>query len=205
MSTFRRITQIIACTTLMILLTACFKENKEKTIINMIPIPTEQVITKGVFVLSSATKLTYDDRLKSVANFFKSYVENGSNIQLNTSSKNSIQFKIDASISNNEAYQLKITADKILISAKSQKGAFYAFQSLRQLLPVDFEKSTASNETHIAIQCLEIKDAPKFKYRGMHLDVGRHFFSVDFIKKYINLMAMLKMNTFHWHLTEDQG
>ncbi|MDC1237433.1 family 20 glycosylhydrolase [Polaribacter sp.] len=205
MSTFRRITQIIACTTLMILLTACFKENKEKTIINMIPIPTEQVITKGVFVLSSATKLTYDDSLKSVANFFKSYVENGSNIQLNTSSKNSIQFKIDASISNNEAYQLKITTDKILISAKSQKGAFYAFQSLRQLLPVDFEKSKAFNETHIAIQCLEIKDAPQFKYRGMHLDVGRHFFSVDFIKKYINLMAMLKMNTFHWHLTEDQG
>ncbi|MFQ3180702.1 MAG: hexosaminidase, partial [Polaribacter sp.] len=187
MSNFRRITQITIYTTLITLLTACFKEKKANTVPSIIPVPTEQVITKGIFILNSDTKLTYDDSLKSVANFFKSYVENGSNIKLNTSSKNSIHFKIDASISNNEGYQLKITSDKILISAKSQKGAFYAFQSLRQLLPVDFEKSNTSNETQIAIQCLEIKDAPQFEYRGMHLDVGRHFFSVDFIKKYINL------------------
>ena len=70
------------------------------------------LITKGVFELSSDTKLTYDESLKSVALFFKSYVENGSNIQLNTSSKNSIHFKIDTSISNNEGYQLKITRIK---------------------------------------------------------------------------------------------
>ncbi|MGK0448184.1 MAG: hexosaminidase [Polaribacter sp.] len=205
MSTFRRTAQIIIYTTLILLLTACFKANKVPIVPNIIPVPNEQIKTKGVFILNSDTKLTYDDSLKSVADFFKSYVEKGSNIKLNTSSKNSIQFKIDASISNNEGYQLKITSDKILISAKSQKGAFYAFQSLRQLLPVDFEKSNTSNETQIAIQCLEIKDAPQFEYRGMHLDVGRHFFSIDFIKKYINLMSMLKMNTFHWHLTEDQG
>ena len=205
MSTFRRITQITLYTTLITLLTACIKENKAQTVTNIIPVPTEQFITNGVFILSSDTKLTYDVSLKSVADYFKSYVENGSHIKLNTSSKNSIHFKINTSISNNEGYQLKITADKILISAKSQKGAFYAFQSLRQLLPVDFEKPNTSNETQIAIQCLEIIDAPQFKYRGMHLDVGRHFFSVDFIKKYINLMSMLKMNTFHWHLTEDQG
>ena len=62
-----------------------------------------------------------------------------------------------------------------------------------------------SNGLAIAIPCLELQDEPQFKYRGMHLDVGRHFFSVDFIKKYIDLMARLKMNTFHWHLTEDQG
>ena len=205
MDTFRRTAKIIIYTTLILLLIACFKANKVATFPNIIPVPNQQVKTKGVFLLSSDTKLTYDDSLKSVADFFKSYVENGSNIKLNTSSTNSIQFKIDASISNNEGYQLKITSDKILISAKSQKGAFYAFQSLRQLLPIDFEKRNTFNETKIAIQCLEIKDAPQFEYRGMHLDVGRHFFSVDFIKKYINLMSMTKMNTFHWHLTEDQG
>jgi hexosaminidase len=205
MSIFRRTTQITIYTTLLLLLTACFKGNKTAITPSIIPAPTEQVITKGAFILSNSTKLTYDDSLKSVADFFKNYVENGSSIKLNTSSKNSIHFKIDAAISNDEGYQLKITSDKILISAKSQKGAFYAFQSLRQLLPVDFEKSNTVNETQIAIQCLEIKDAPQFEYRGMHLDVGRHFFSVDFIKKYINLMSMLKMNTFHWHLTEDQG
>jgi hexosaminidase len=205
MDTFRRITQITIYTTFLLLLTACFKEKKANTFTNIIPVPNEQVITKGVFVLSSNTKLTYDESLKSIADFFKSYIEKGSNIKLNTTSKNSIHFKIDNAISDDEAYQLKITSAKILISAKSQKGAFYAFQSLRQLLPVDFEKSNTSNKTQIAIQCLEIKDAPQFEYRGMHLDVARHFFSVAFIKKYINLMAMLKMNTFHWHLTEDQG
>ena len=205
MSAFKCIIQLSIYITLVLLITACFKQNKTAIIPSIIPIPNEQLITKGVFELSSDTKLTYDESLKSIALFFKSYIENGSNIKLNTSSKNSIHFKIDTSISNNEGYQLKITSDKILISAKSQKGAFYAFQSLRQLLPIDFEKSNTSNETQIAIRCLEINDAPQFEYRGMHLDVGRHFFSVDFIKKYINLMSMLKMNTFHWHLTEDQG
>jgi len=205
MSAFKCIIQLSIYITLVLLITACFKQNKTAIIPSIIPIPNEQLITKSVFELSSDTKLTYDESLKSVALFFKSYIENGSNIKLNTSSKNSIHFKIDTAISNNEGYQLKITSDKILISAKSQKGAFYAFQSLRQLLPIHFEKSNNSNETQIAIQCLEINDAPQFEYRGMHLDVGRHFFSVDFIKKYINLMSMLKMNTFHWHLTEDQG
>ena len=62
-----------------------------------------------------------------------------------------------------------------------------------------------SNGLAIAIPYLELQDEPQFKYRGMHLDVGRHFFSVDFIKKYIDLMAMLKMNTFHWHFIKDQS
>ena len=86
-----------------------------------------------------------------------------------------------------------------LITSKNSKGAFYAVQSLLQLMPIK------SNGLAIAIPCLELQDEPQFKYRGMHLDVGRHFFSVDFIKKYIDLIARLKMNTFHWHLTEDQG
>ena len=205
MTIFRRIIQFATYIVLALLITACFKQNEAAIVPSIIPVPNEQIINKGVFILSSKTKLTYNESLKSVAVFFKSYIENGSNIQLNTSSKNTIHFKIDTTISNNEGYQLKVTPNKILISAKSKKGAFYAFQSLRQLLPVDFEKPNTSNKAQIAIQCLEIKDAPQFEYRGMHLDVGRHFFSVDFIKKYINLMSMLKMNTFHWHLTEDQG
>ena len=146
MSAFKCIIQLSIYITLVLLITACFKQNKTAIIPSIIPIPNEQLITKSVFELSSDTKLTYDESLKSVALFFKSYIENGSNIKLNTSSKNSIHFKIDTSISNNEGYQLKITSDKILISAKSQKGAFYAFQSLRQLLPIHFEKSNNSND-----------------------------------------------------------
>ncbi len=202
MNTFRRTTQVAIYTTLITLLTACFNNKKVALAPSIIPVPNEQVINEGVFLLNNDTKLIFDEELKEVANFSKNYFESGSKIKLNSGSKNSINFKIDSSISNEEGYQLKVTPQEILISAKNSKGAFYGFQSLRQLLPEGFEKST---EKEFAIQCLEIKDAPQFGYRGMHLDVGRHFFSVDFIKKYIDLMSMLKMNTFHWHLTEDQG
>ena len=109
------------------------------------------------------------------------------------------KFSINSEIKNDEGYELNIDKNQILIQAKTQKGAFYAVQSLIQLLPLN------NNKKQIAIQNLKIKDRPQFVYRGMHLDVGRHFFSVDFIKKYLNIMSMLKMNTFHWHLTEDQG
>ena len=114
-----------------------------------------------------------------------------------------IQFIQDLNLSP-EAYVLNIKKKSIDITAQSDQGAFYAIQSLRQLLPAAFENKTFSNTT-TQIPCVLIKDQPEFSYRGMHLDVGRHLFSVDFIKKYIDALAMLKMNTFHWHLTEDQG
>lgn len=202
MNVFRQTTQVLIYTTLILLLTACFNNKKTPLSPSIIPVPNEQVINEGVFLLNNNTKLIYDEDLKNVAEFFKSYIEKGNKIQLNKGSKNNINFKVDTTISNDEGYELKISPKEILIAAKNSKGAFYGFQSLRQLLPTDFEKS---NESEFAIQCLEIKDAPQFGYRGMHLDVGRHFFSVDFIKKYIDLMSILKMNTFHWHLTEDQG
>ena len=110
-----------------------------------------------------------------------------------------IIFTINDTIPNEEEYELKIEEENIFIESKNARGAFYAVQSLIQLLPLP------SDLNSFKIPCLRIKDQPQFTYRGMHLDVGRHFFSVDFIKKYIDLMAKLKMNTFHWHLTEDQG
>lgn len=98
-----------------------------------------------------------------------------------------------------ENYHLTIDEKNISILAEGNSaGAFYAIQTLIQLLPVGKNKS-------LKIPCLQIKDSPRFEWRGMHLDVCRHFFPVDFIKKYIDMMAMYKMNTFHWHLTEDQG
>jgi len=119
-------------------------------------------------------------------------------------STQNIVFIKDETIQNIEGYSLEITPSNIEIKAKLPQGAFYAVQSLRQLLPASFENGTFK-EKEVSIQCLKIEDKPQFKYRGMHLDVGRHLFPVDFIKKYIDPIAMLKMNTFHWHLTEDQG
>ena len=93
---------------------------------------------------------------------------------------------------------------KIVVAGKTAKGVFYGIQTLRQLMPASI-KTTANQIEDLTIPAVIIKDNPRFVYRGMHLDVGRHLFPVDFIKKYIDLIAMHKMNTFHWHLTEDQG
>ncbi len=97
-----------------------------------------------------------------------------------------------------EAYVLRVTSDAVTLRAGSRAGLFYGIQTLRQLI-------TSVEGAQPTIPAVVIDDAPRFPYRGMHLDVGRHFFPVEFIKRYIDLMSQYKMNTFHWHLTEDQG
>lgn len=96
-----------------------------------------------------------------------------------------------------EGYRIEVTANKITVTGKSA-GLFYGVQSLMQMMP-------DKKGQNIAIAASLINDYPRFKYRGLHLDVGRHTFPVSFIKKYIDLMAQYKLNNFHWHLTEDQG
>ncbi len=172
---------------------------------NIIPVPLKQELHNGQFILSSETALQFDDAFKVSANFLKSYITNSSQINLKESNgENTILFIKDTLLSNKEGYTLKILPETITITAATDTGAFYAVQSLRQLLPISLEKGVIKDE-YIAIQSLTIEDEPEFVYRGMHLDVGRHFFSVDFIKRYIDALTLLKMNTFHWHLTEDQG
>jgi hexosaminidase len=115
-------------------------------------------------------------------------------------SKNFITFLAQNSKSNEEQgekYSINISQNEIKISG-AETGQFYALQSLMQLLPVEFNSKTR-------IVAMEIIDEPRFKYRGMHLDVGRHFMPVSFVKKYIDLISNYKFNYFHWHLTEDQG
>ncbi|MGH2800624.1 MAG: beta-N-acetylhexosaminidase, partial [Thermoleophilaceae bacterium] len=94
-----------------------------------------------------------------------------------------------------EAYALTVGTDRVELAARESRGLYYGIQTLRQL-------ATAARR---AIPAVRIEDEPRFGYRGLHLDVGRHFFPVAFIKKYIDVMAAFKLNTFHWHLTEDQG
>lgn len=103
------------------------------------------------------------------------------------------------------AYTLDITKDKIRIRAGMPDGVFYAFQTLLQLFPPEIFGNSKFIKQGIEIPCLWIEDSPRFPYRGMHLDVCRHFFPKEFIMKYIDYLAMHKMNYFHWHLTDDQG
>ena len=110
-----------------------------------------------------------------------------------------IDLKIDPSIEQDEGYKLEIS-DRITLSGKTKNGVIHGIQSLLQIVQQGIHTSEG-----LEIPQLSITDYPRFTYRGMHLDVSRHFFDVDFVKKYIDLIAMHKMNTFHWHLTDDQG
>jgi hexosaminidase len=104
-----------------------------------------------------------------------------------------------------EGYQLTVTNDSVIVKAKEPAGLFYGMQTINQLLPAEIESNSKVENIVWQIPGVEITDKPRFKWRGMHLDVCRHFVSIEFVKKYIDNMAMHKLNTFHWHLTEDQG
>lgn len=103
-----------------------------------------------------------------------------------------------------EAYHLNVTPAKVVIEYGTGAGAFYGLQTLLQLLPTEIFARERQG-VKWTVPCCDIDDAPRFAYRGMHLDVCLHFFDVDFLKRYIDLMALHKVNRFHWHLTEDQG
>ncbi|MDO9511594.1 MAG: family 20 glycosylhydrolase [Bacteroidales bacterium] len=103
-----------------------------------------------------------------------------------------------------EGYKLTSSNSGLVIQANTQAGLFYGIQSLLQLIPIEFHFPNTRTE-RIKLPAINITDKPRFSYRGMHLDVSRHFFGPDFIKKYLDLMATFKMNVFHWHLTDDNG
>ncbi len=117
-----------------------------------------------------------------------------------------IQLKSDKLHLGSEGYELEINPTSMFLHAYMPNGLFYGLQTLLQLLPPEIESGqNLSGLNQMTLSCMKITDMPRFPYRGMHLDVGRHFFPVSFIKKYIDLLALHKFNTFHWHLTEDQG
>ncbi len=103
-----------------------------------------------------------------------------------------------------EAYRLTVDGDSISVRASAPVGLFYGLETLTQMLPADLQASYAHTES-VRIPGVSIEDAPRFSYRGMHLDVSRHFFGPEFVKRYIDLLARYKINYFHWHLTDDQG
>ncbi|WP_179344307.1 beta-N-acetylhexosaminidase [Winogradskyella ursingii] len=168
----------------------------------LIPAPVNQEFRDGQFVLSSETTIHFEDEFSIAGNFLSEFLKPG--LKRAKGVENRINFVKDSAISNPEGYRIEVNPIHIEISAATAQGAFYAVQSLRQLLPAEFETGKFKGKD-IAISATIIRDYPQFQYRGMHLDVSRHMFSVEFIKKYIDALAMLKMNTFHWHLTDDQG
>ncbi|MCF7567873.1 beta-N-acetylhexosaminidase [Sabulilitoribacter arenilitoris] len=186
--------------------------NKYKNLANtaedyqVIPKPQKLDMLTGKFLVDGNTKIVGSEVLKNEGEFLAGMLSaaTGNSINFYSEGSGNITLKLDDAIKNEEGYSLNVTFDKIEISGKTTKGVFYGIQTLRQLMPASIESANGDIK-ELTIPAVSIADNPRFKYRGMHLDVARHFFPVDFVKKYIDLIAMHKMNTFHWHLTEDQG
>lgn len=189
---------------------------KSATMPNLIPKPVSMQVTEGFFVIDNKVAIVIspssDKALISIANQFIEQIGIAGGVKLKmysdcpASGMPYIRFSIKTNSSENqESYKLVVTKNWIEVTAPNAVGCFYGLQTLLQLLPSYIYSKVPMTEQTWAVPCVIITDYPRFAYRGMHLDVGRHFFPVSFIKKYLDLMAMHKFNTFHWHLTEDQG
>ena len=168
----------------------------------LIPQPQQQVAGAGVFVLDGDTALFAPDdaRSREVAAFARAAIAGDSGVMLASRAGRGgkrIELTLDPAIQGEEAYVLEVAADGIRLSASHHSGLFWAVQTLRQLI--------RREGGAVSIPAMRIEDAPRFAYRGHMLDVGRHFMPVEFIKKQIDLLSYYKINTFRWHLTEDQG
>ncbi len=170
----------------------------------IVPAPVLVKKASGEFILSQQTALLADSLNNKAVNFFTEYLHSKLNLRneakLNTgeSVANSIVFTEKGTEGlPDQGYRLTVTPQQIIIAGKGA-GLFYGIQTLLQLIPVD-------HGAVIKVPCTQIEDYPRFGYRGFMLDVCRHFFSVEFVKKTIDMMAYYKLNNFHWHLTDDQG
>jgi hexosaminidase len=183
---------------------------------NIIPLPQNIEVKKGMFTLKPDTRIyipegqaewdlpaQYLAAITATSTTFRLIIQPFKKFK--EAKANAIYFLPDPSIVSDEGYALEVKSSAVLIRAKTAAGAFYAVQTLRQLFPPEFGGNHSYGAVNWVAPCCLIQDSPRFAYRGMHLDVGRHFFPPVFVKEYIDLLAMHKFNTFHWHLTEDQG
>ncbi|MDR3189098.1 MAG: beta-N-acetylhexosaminidase [Prevotellaceae bacterium] len=180
--------------------------------LNLIPLPEKCTVQAGAFTINPQTKIVLsantaqmqhavarlNEQLSSAAGFSLAVVERGAG-------DNALTCTLNPKLKSDEAYKLSVKKNSVQVEAKTPRGIFYAMQTIRQLLPPQIESKQPATGVKWAIPCVEIEDAPRYGYRGLHLDVGRHFMSKNEVMQYIDLLAYHKMNTFHWHLTEDQG
>lgn len=187
------------------MLLSCNTEVKEANY-QIIPLPQEiSVMDQAApFILSNGTKIMYpegNEKMQRNAEFLASYIKDLTGkslaVQAGTDGKGII-LQLGGNAKNPEGYQLKVTSDQVVISGPTEAGVFYGIQTLRKSIPV-------AQGVDIALPAVEINDYPRFSYRGAHLDVSRHFFPVDSVKRFIDMLALHNMNRFHWHLTDDQG
>ncbi|MES2419602.1 MAG: beta-N-acetylhexosaminidase [Bacteroidota bacterium] len=173
---------------------------------NLIPMPVNIAPNRQStpFSLTARTQIIAADSLINSVSFLKDYLQKYYGISLSNATNTNLTGPvirleiINKPETNAGKYELSIDQKQVRITSSSAKGIFYGIQTLIQLLPI-------SQSSSLSIPAVKISDYPRFDYRGMHLDVSRHFFDIAFVKKYIDYLALHKMNYFHWHLTDDHG
>lgn len=189
------------------LFASCSKKEVTTANYEVIPLPQKIEQKQGEpFVLNNSTVITYpkdNQNLKRVATFLADYIKfsAGLHVKVSDQPQNKDAIVLDTTLvnDNKEAYTIQIDNKQIVINGASSAGVFYGIQTIRKSIPV------GENIEAVDFKPTLIEDYPRFAYRGMHLDVGRHFFPIEFIKEYIDILALHNMNRFHWHLTDDQG
>ncbi len=177
--------------------------------ISIVPKPAHLDSREGFFQLNDRTAICADDSLGQLAHFLQTSLSPATGFYFpidGRSGPNTIELKIDkhAARLGPEGYFLQVDKDRVLIHAANQAGLFYGCESLRQMLPADiFRKSKVDREWQVPSAYIE--DTPRFSWRGSLMDVSRHFEPKEFILKFLDLLALHKMNVFHWHLVDDNG
>ena len=194
------------------LLTACSGGRRAETIA-IIPVPVHMTTGEECFTLDKSTVVTYPKGDSILARAGEVMAETlgaavGTTLELTSvASSEAIRLERPADTTgwHAEGYTLEVTPDAVTVRANDYNGAFYALQTILQLLPTEVYSGRDNGAGAYEIPAVTVEDYPRFGWRGMHLDVSRHFFPVEFVKRYIDLLAMHKFNRFHWHLTDDQG
>lgn len=189
------------------IVSSCVPKSFTPEEINLIPKPGKITINKQSFRITSATSFVISDKEQTnAADYLNGMLKNAAGFVLDISDEvksNTIVFVSDKNLMK-EAYKLLVTPKQITISASSGAGWFYGVQTIRQLLPPEIEKTEKQNIKWL-VPCVEIEDAPRFSWRGMHMDFSRHFFNIEEVKTFLDYMSLYKLNTYHMHLTDDQG
>lgn len=172
---------------------------------NVVPLPNSVTMTGDEpFELTTSTTVAYPEGNKDMernAQFLARYVNDATGMTLSVvpgKAKKGIRLVLDKKVSGEEAYTIMVDKKGVTIAGSTPKGVFYGVQTLRKSLPV-------GTATVVRLPSVKISDSPRFVHRGMMLDCSRHFFPLEFVKRYIDLIAMHNMNVFHWHLSDDQG
>ena len=182
--------------------------------VSIIPEPMSVEVGQGCFVLTNNTSIIVSEKTGDIGRYLAEKLRPATGFDLPVknsgllhSKANKIFLEVTSKASDlgDEGYSLVVHSGRIVINAMSRAGVFYGCQSLLQLLPNEIVNENKIDGVQWTVPAVKITDKPRFQWRGLHLDVCRHFMPKEFVKKYIDLLALHKMNTLHWHLTEDQG